>query len=99
MANDRRFDFGSVKLDVGLGGSEATAKPTRDDPFRVVIFGDFKGRGSRPDAERGRQAPVQIDRDNFDDVLQAFAPELELPGAGRIAIAELDDFHPDRLLE
>ena len=97
MANDRRFEFGAIKLDVGLG-SEPAAEPTPNDPFGVVILGDFSGRGSRSDALVGR-SPVKIDRDNFDEVLRLLAPELELPGAGRIAISELDDFHPDRLFE
>lgn len=88
-----RFELGGVSLDIGLGREAATervARPQDDDPFRVLILGNFSG--------SGRVAkPVQVDRDNFDEVLRAFAPVVELP-AGRITIGEIDDFHPDRLL-
>jgi type VI secretion system protein ImpC len=96
MPKSKGFEFGEVKLDVGLG-AEPLGKPAREDPFRIVILGDFSGRGTRPD--RVLKPPVRVDRDNFDDVLAAFAPALELPGAGRVAISELDDFHPDYLLD
>jgi type VI secretion system protein ImpC len=49
--------------------------------------------------------PVLVDRDNFDEVLAHFAPQLRLPLGGlqgpRIPIHfhELDDFHPDRIFE
>ncbi|MBM3794450.1 MAG: hypothetical protein FJW31_10345 [Acidobacteria bacterium] len=93
MSKDSRFGMDSVSLDVGLGrepAAERVARPRDDDPFRILILGNFSG--------QGRVAkPVQVDRDNFDDVLRAFAPVVDVTG-GRIAIGEIDDFHPDRLL-
>src|SRR6202034_3430502 len=47
--------------------------------------------------------PVQVDRDNFDDVLAAFHPELKInlgdEEPATLKFSHLDDFHPDRLLE
>ncbi|HYP28074.1 MAG TPA: type VI secretion system contractile sheath large subunit [Blastocatellia bacterium] len=80
-----------------------------DGPFRVVILGDFTGRANRPPAARGaglaRRAPVEIDRDNFDDVMSKLSVELTLPipdddgSRFTIRFRELEDFHPDSLLE
>lgn len=93
MSKDKRFEMGSVSLDVGLGrepAAERAARPQDDDPFRVLILGNFSGSGRV-------SKPVEVDRDNFDEVLRAFAPVVDVPG-GRIMIGEIDDFHPDRLL-
>ena len=67
------------------------------DPFRILIAGDFSGRANRGlrTSLAGRR-PVPIDRDNFDDVMAAVKPSLDLPGQ-RLEFLELDDFHPDRL--
>jgi type VI secretion system protein ImpC len=89
---NRNYDFGSVNLDVSVG-RERAAKPAADDPFRIAILGDFSGSGAT------KRKPVLIDRDNFEDVFREFGVSLELPVAGRISFAELDDFHPDRLYE
>jgi type VI secretion system protein ImpC len=65
--------------------------PHREDPFNIAIIGRFGGRASA--------APILVDRDNFDDVLAAHGVRLEMPVAGEIAFRDIDDFHPDRLLE
>lgn len=77
-----------------------------DTPFRIAVLGDFSGRASRGIVETGRalaaRRPVRVDRDNVDEAIARFAPELRLwLGDARAAVrfAELDDFHPDRLYE
>ena len=70
--------------------------PSPETPFHILVAGDFTG-----GAGRGRKA-VMIDRDSLDGVLGALAPAVEVSVGGaplRIEFQELEDFHPDRLLE
>lgn len=70
--------------------------PSSDTPFQILVAGDFTG-----GAGRVRKA-VMIDRDSLDGVLGAMAPAIEVPVGGaplRIEFQELEDFHPDKLLE
>jgi type VI secretion system protein ImpC len=97
--------LGDVRLAVDLGRVVA-ATPRSDEPFRIGILGDFRGRGDAPGDAAGpaERRPVPVDRDNLDDVLARFAPELRLSLADdapevTVRFEELDDFHPDRLLE
>lgn len=82
-----------------------TARPEPDSPFHVLILGDFSGRTSRGVVEplAGRR-PVAVDRDEIDAVMRSLQVQLRLPlgaegATADIAINELDDFHPDRILE
>jgi type VI secretion system protein ImpC len=93
------FNFGEIKI--AIDGDTSQARPVQETPFRVLLLGDFSGSGSKKPLPSRK--PVQVDRDNFDDVLAAFHPELKLRLADEevatIQFSELDDFHPDRLLE
>ncbi|MGA8152316.1 MAG: type VI secretion system contractile sheath large subunit [Terriglobales bacterium] len=99
----RPFDFGKVNL--SAGGDESFATPQSETPFCVALLGDFTGRGGRGICEPGSIATRRqtlIDRDNFDEVLASFSPEIRLQlGEADKAVAlrfsELDEFHPDRL--
>jgi type VI secretion system protein ImpC len=101
----RPFDFGEVNLTAG--GDESPATPESETPFCVALLGDFSGRRSRGVCEPGSIASRRqalIDRDNFDEVLAKFSPEihLQLGGAASpvpLQFSELDEFHPDRLFE
>lgn len=100
----RPFDFGEVNL--SAGGDDSPATPESETPFCIAILGDFSGRTSRGVCDPGSIASrrqVLIDRDNFDEVLARFSPEihLHLGGDSRVSLqfSELDEFHPDRLFE
>jgi type VI secretion system protein ImpC len=89
----RTSSLASVQIDVAEE-PEPLPPPEPDTPFRILVAGNFSGGVSRV------RKPVQIDRDNFDEVLALFAPELSLEFAGTrvpVRFRELDDFHPDRL--
>jgi len=86
-------------------------RPQSSRPFRMLFIGDFSGRTNRGVMEAGaeiaKRRAIAIDRDNFDEVLARLAPKLDLelaPEEGAAAaklhleFAELDDFHPDRLV-
>jgi len=102
MAN--RLDFGSVNL--RAGEDAGLAQPTSETPFCVAILGDFTGRSSRglcePATISQRRAFV-VDRDNFDEVLSRLQVELHLATESKSALvfrfSELEDFHPDHLIE
>ncbi|HEX3868128.1 MAG TPA: type VI secretion system contractile sheath large subunit [Gemmatimonadaceae bacterium] len=78
-----------------------------DEPFRILILGDFgarEHRGSSDAAGIGARRPRRVDRDDLDAAIAAVAPELRLalePGSAPIVVrvAELEDFHPDHLIE
>lgn len=78
---------------------EASPAPDRvrtdeEEPFRIALLADFSGRSQRPPLEARKS--VLIDRDNFDEVLEKLGAGVELP-AGRIAMRDLEDFHPDSI--
>jgi type VI secretion system protein ImpC len=65
-----------------------------EEPFRVVLLGDFSGRSER--APIASRKPVMIDRDNFDAVLAKLDVGVEV-SAGRISIGDIDHFGPDHI--
>jgi type VI secretion system protein ImpC len=75
--------------------TEPDVLTTADDrPFSIALIGDFSGSAERrPLAQR---KPLELDRDNFEAILQRMAPVIELPG-GAMRVASIDDFHPDHL--
>lgn len=98
------FDFGSVNL--SASGDSAGARPSSETPFCIAILGDFSGRSNRKLSDSqtiGKRRTVQVDRDNFEEVLSGFGAEIRLPigdtGALCLRFADLDDFHPDRIFE
>lgn len=84
----------SVEIDVAA--EPRIAVPVdEDEPFRILVSGDFSGGAGR------NRRPIEIDRDNFDQVFALLAPALSLDFGGVVApvqFRELDDFHPDQLL-
>ena len=93
------FNFGEIKI--AVEGDSSQARPVPETPFRVLLLGDFSASGSKKPISSRK--PVQVDRDNFDDVLAAFHPELKInlgdEEPATLKFSDLDDFHPDRLLE
>jgi len=98
------------KVDVGLSTTltPVDAKPEAETPFRILVLGDFSGRASRGAFEPTRLAarkPIHVDRDNFDQVMAKLGVVVRLVMAGAEApsidlkFAELDDFHPDRIVQ
>jgi type VI secretion system protein ImpC len=93
MANSSRS---SIVLE-----AETDAAPSRevdsDTPFRILVLGDFSGRGNRGlNSGLAARHPILVDLDNFDDVMEKMQPGLRLPRV-ELRFRELDDFHPDHL--
>lgn len=102
------ISFGKLDVHVVSSLEEARGRLEAGEPFRILIMGDFSGRGGAKDARsaaKGGRRPIQVDRDNFDEVMAKLSPELQLTIFGEksppvvISFSELDDFHPDQLFE
>ncbi|MBC7900383.1 MAG: type VI secretion system contractile sheath large subunit [Saprospiraceae bacterium] len=65
-----------------------------EPPFRMLIIGDWSGDGEKNDVVS--RPPIEIDRDNFDEVMARLRLRLNL-GDLMVEFADLDDFHPDQL--
>lgn len=100
--------FGKLESEVTMEDSPGASEAHRT--FRVAILGDFSGRANRGLCEPSsrlviRLEPVEVDRDNFDNILAKLGVRLNLTLAGegqpRVAIEFncLDDFHPDRIVD
>jgi type VI secretion system protein ImpC len=95
------------ELQLGKRGELGRRSPA-DGTRRLLVLGDFAGRGSRGDAA-AREAlatrtivKVPQGGDGVDAAIKALAPVLGLPAsiagvAGALEISALEDFHPDTL--
>jgi len=103
----KRPSFAEARIEVGEDNYEEQPAPEPDEPFRILILGDFSGRANRGvrDATLSGRRPIAVDRDNLDLVLSKASPELHLPLSDKeghritLKFKQLDDFHPDRIYE
>ncbi len=63
-----------IKYEVETDGAQVE----RELPFVVGVMGDFSGNPTTPLRPLTERKFVQIDRDNFDDVMARIAPELNI---------------------
>ena len=86
------------------------AQLVRELPFVVGVIGDFSGDPVQPLRPFGERKFVQIDRDNFNDVMQRLAPGLKLKVENKLAgdgsmmpvdlhFNSIEDFEPGRVLD
>lgn len=68
-------------------------------PFRILVMGDFSGDADKQPLS-GRR-PIEIDRDNLDDVIARLKTRVDLAfedGAGlSLQVTSMDDLHPDEI--
>jgi type VI secretion system protein ImpB len=85
------------------------AKVQRELPFVMGVLGDFSGKPTQPLKPLKDRKFIQIDRDNFDEVMARMTPGLEfrvantLKGDGselavKLKFDALDEFNPDRVV-
>lgn len=70
-----------ITYDVEVGD----AIETKELPFVLGVVGDYSGHPHEPLPKLKERKFVGIDRDNFDDVLQAVAPRLALRARNRLS--------------
>jgi len=92
-----KSSFAEVNLDVEPGAQSPAVELDPDAPFRILLMGDFSGKGG------SEWKAVEIDRDNFDKVMETISPNMDIKGidglSGNIAFKKLDHFEPDYLVE
>jgi type VI secretion system protein ImpB len=95
-----------ISYEVETGG----ASVQKELPFVVGVVGDFSGNPSTPIKPLKDRKFVQIDRDNFNEVLATISPELNLKvqntlkGDGSemavsLKFRNMDDFSPGAVVE
>ena len=89
-----------------LGASPRPGRGSKDEPSGVLILADFSGRKNRGVCEPlARRRVAKVDADNLDEVFASWGAALTLPTEGlpggslKVAIASLQAFHPDHLLQ
>ncbi|HET8654034.1 MAG TPA: type VI secretion system contractile sheath small subunit [Longimicrobiaceae bacterium] len=95
-----------ISYDVETGG----AIERKELPFVMGVLGDFTGQPAEPLARLKDRKFVEVNPDNFDDVLASMKPHLAFtvenqlsddPEAGKLAVdlkfASLDDFSPEAI--
>jgi len=79
-------------------------------PFVVGVLGDFSGQSAEPGPKLRERKFVNVDLDNFDDVLRGMAPRAAFrvpnrltPEGGEFGVEldfrSLDDFRPEAVVE
>lgn len=95
-----------ITYDVETGG----ALQQRELPFVVGVLGDFSGHPTQPLKPLRDRKFIQIDRDNFNDVMARMTPGLNLRVKNTLAddgsemgvslsFNSMEDFEPGRLVE
>lgn len=82
----------------------------RELPFVVGVLGDFSGNDSAPKKPLKDRKFIQIDRDNFDEVMTKIEPKLNLKVDNTLAsdgsqmsvslkFNKMEDFEPARIVD
>jgi type VI secretion system protein ImpB len=93
-----------ITYDIETEGAEVM----RELPFVVGVMGDFSGDPTQPLRPLAERKFIQIDRDNFDDVMSRMTPGLNLKVDNKLAddgtqmavnltFSGMDDFEPARV--
>lgn len=95
-----------ITYDVEIGG----AIEMKEIPFVVGVLADISGKPDEPLPKLKDRKFVEIDRDNFDNVLAGMKPRLafrvdnklrddDTKMAVELRFKSMDDFHPERVAE
>jgi type VI secretion system protein ImpC len=97
----------NVEAELVVTIEEKETRPSADVPFRVLLIGDWSGRGNRRVQASTKELktcrPLLVDRDNLDRLMTKLDVSLNIAltpgGAHSLAInfKQFEDFHPDRL--
>lgn len=95
-----------ITYDVEIGD----AIEMKEIPFAVGVLADLSGKPDEPLPKLKNRKFIEIDRDNFDTVLQGMKPRLAFNVDNKLTgddtkmgvdlrFKSLDDFHPDRVVQ
>jgi type VI secretion system protein ImpB len=95
-----------ISYDVEVGD----AIENKELPFVLGVMGDYSGKTQKPKTELKDRKFIDIDRDNFNEVLSGMAPRAEMrvdnkldpSGESQLSVAvefkKLDDFEPQNVV-
>ena len=95
-----------ITYDVELGG----AIEQKELPFVLGVLGDFSGKPDQPLPRVKDRKFIEVDRDNFNQVLAAMKPRLALRADNRLTndgtkmnvelrFSRIEDFEPDNVVQ
>lgn len=95
-----------ITYDVEIGD----AIEMKEIPFVVGVLADLSGKPDKPLPKMKERKFIEIDRDNFDNVLAGMKPRLAFKVDNKLAdddtkmavelrFKSMDDFHPERVAE
>ncbi len=95
-----------ITYDVEIGDSIEM----KEIPFVVGVLGDFSGKPDEPLPKLKDRKFIEIDRDNFNKVLEGMKPKVSFRVDNKLAndgsqlavdlrFKSMDDFHPERVAE
>ena len=95
-----------ITYDVEIGD----AVEQKEIPFVVGVLSDLTGKPEQPPAPLKERKCIEIDRDNFNSVLEGMKPRLAFQVENRLEdddtkigveldFKSLDDFHPERIAQ
>lgn len=99
ISSDTDYD---TKITLEAGGMLLPEEP----PFHILLLGDWSGKGScSDDSDLSKLKPLEIDRDNFEEVLEKLKvrADLDFQGGSENTLSldfnGFDDFHPDKIFQ
>ena len=95
-----------ITYDVEVGG----AIETKELPFVMGVLGDFSGQPKDPLPKVKERKFINIDRDNFNEVLKGMSPRVQMQVDNRLKddgtqlgvelqFKKLEDFEPENIVE
>ncbi|MDX1811604.1 MAG: type VI secretion system contractile sheath large subunit, partial [Gammaproteobacteria bacterium] len=94
---ENKINLGGVHMGTHIDGAQQ-GKPLQDTPFHTLVISPFCG-----NHDNCKPSPQMVDKDNFDEVIAKFSPELSLSlnqdSQIKLRFQSLDDFHPDALYQ
>jgi len=95
-----------ITYDVEVGG----AIETKELPFVMGVLGDFSGQPKDPLPKVKERKFINIDRDNFDEVLKGMSPRIQMQVDNRLKddgsqlgmelqFKKMEDFEPENVAE
>jgi type VI secretion system protein ImpC len=88
-------------LDTAVTLESSKTGIVEEPPFRILVLGDWGASGEK--RSLGERKLIEIDRDDFDEVLGRLKVRLDLDLDTEtiltLEFAELDDFHPDAIFQ
>jgi type VI secretion system ImpB/VipA family protein len=109
----KRWERADVRLATDIDSQSESLPLGEDTPFIIAVLGDFTGRSARDkvgDAEPlAARTLIEIDRDNFDAVMERldvrFETSLNIPSAqagerpsAKLLMRGIESFHPDEIV-